>query len=60
MSGLNENKKDAKEKKSRKKKTRKKKRWAERVFISFIIVAYWINVGSSGRQSLCRPKKVYE
>ena len=55
-------KKDAKEKKRKKiheakkdvkeKKTRKKKRWPECFFflIFFIIMAYWINLGSRGRE----------
>ena len=42
-------KKDAKEKKDvKEKKDMKKKRC--------IVMVYWINIGSRGRQSLCRPK----
>ena len=53
-----ERKKDAKEKRRERKKDAKEKRQPEPIH-SFIIMAYWINVGSRGRQSLCRPKKVH-
>ena len=37
-------------------KEQKGKKWSEPIH-SFIIMAYWINVGSRGRQSLFWPKK---
>ena len=33
---------------------------AWKLFIFFIIKTYWINIGSRGQQSLCRPKKSYD
>ena len=51
-------KKDEKEKKMGKEKRRERKKEGIKGFYIFIILAYWINVGSRGRLSLCRPKNI--
>ena len=47
----------ATEKGTKGKKDAKKDGLNHFIFISFIIMAYWINIGSRGWQSLCRTKK---